>query len=157
MSNRSDLIPEGIEKTTDFPKYLAVSLCISSAQLSPETITRTVGIEPNYTRERGALTRTGMVRQPEFDRYEWQFREQMDMQSGDDLSKRSELFINQFLSKLAEAAPIVRELSRDQDVLVQIVYSGRSMPYVGLTSGQIRDIASLGARLDYDIMVDDID
>lgn len=134
--------------------YLAVSLYISSSQLSPETITRVIGIEPSYTRERGAPTRTGLMRQPEFDLYEWQFREQMDMQSGDDLSRRSEQFINQFLAKLTEAAPKVRELSTDQDVLVQIVYSVSSMPYVGLTSGHIQNIASLGARLDYDIMVD---
>jgi hypothetical protein len=135
------------------PDYLAVSLFISSHRLTPDEISQAIGIEPTYRRERGSPIRGGLMRRPEFDLNEWQFREQVDMRSGDDIGKRSELFISQFLSKIKSAAPRIRELSRDQDVLIQIVYSMTSMPYVGLTSGHIHDIASLGARLDYDIMV----
>jgi len=134
--------------------YLAMSLFVSSHQLTPDEITLAIGIEPTYCRKRGTPIRGKMRRRPEFDLHEWQFRQRIDLPPGDDLSKRSELFISQFLSGIKEAAPKVRELSRDQDVLIQIVYSVRSMPYVGLTSGHIQDIASLGARLDYDLMLD---
>ena len=134
--------------------YLAVSLSVSSRQLSPDEITLAVGIEPTYRRERGAPIRGGLMRRVEFDLHEWQFRQQLDIKPDDDVSKLSGLFISGFLGKLIQAAPRIRELSTGHDVLIQIVYSVHSMPYVGLMSADIRAIASLGARLDYDFMVD---
>ena len=96
------------------------------------------------------------MRQPEFDSHEWQFREQLDIQPGDYIGNHSEKFITEFLNKIKGAAPKIRELSKNQDVLILLFYSVHGMPYIGLTSDHIQVIASLGARLDYDLMVDEI-
>jgi hypothetical protein len=95
------------------------------------------------------------MRRPEFDFHEWQFRDQFDVQPGDNISNHSEKFITEFLDKIKGAAPRIRELSKDHDVLILLVYSVHDIPYIGLTRDHIDVIASIGARLDYDIMVDD--
>jgi hypothetical protein len=135
--------------------YLAISLYISSDQLSPEQITEAIGIEPSYIRERGTpIPGRGVMRQPQFDHHEWQLREQLDVRPGDYIGNHSEGFISAFLDKIKAAAPRIREISKNHDVLILLVYSVHDMPYIGLTRDHIQVIASLGARLDYDIMLD---
>lgn len=139
----------------NFSIYLAVSLWISSMELSPDRITQIVGIEPSYVRVRGTLIPgRGMNRRPEFDVHEWQFREQLSVKPGDYIGDHSEEFITGFLDKIKDAAPMVKELSENHSVTVSLVYHTREIPNIGLTRQHVQAIAALGARLDYDIMVE---
>ena len=139
----------------DYLDYLAISLWITSDVLSPETVTRMIGIIPSYVRSRGTpIPRLGINRRPEFDHHEWQFREQLDVQAGDCIGKRSEEFITQFFEKIKMAATSIRELSENHSVTISLVYQAHDMPYIGLTSDHVQTIAALGASLNYDIMVD---
>jgi hypothetical protein len=139
----------------NFPIYLAVSLWISSTELPPDRITQIVGIEPSYVRARGTLIPgPGISRQPEFDVHEWQFREQLNVKPGDYIGDHSEKFITEFLDKIEDAAPRVRELSGSHSVMVSLVYHTHEIPHIGLTRQHMQAIAALGARLDCDLMVE---
>jgi hypothetical protein len=140
-----------IEESLD---YLGISLFVSSDRLSPKAITEAIGIEPTCTRERGSPIRGGvLMRRPEFDLNEWQLREQLDVRPGDHSGYHSEAFITQFLDKIKGTAVNIAALSKNHDLLILLVCSVHDMPYIGLTSDHIQAIASLHARLDYDIMV----
>jgi hypothetical protein len=139
----------------EFRNYLGISLWISSMELSPDRITQIVGIEPSYVRVRGALIPgRGMSRRPEFDVHEWQFREQLNLSSGDYVGDHSEKFITEFLDKIKDAAPRVKELSGGHSVTISLTYHTHEIPYIGLTREHVQAIAALGARLDYDVMVE---
>jgi hypothetical protein len=141
-----------------FAIYVGISLWISSVELPPDKITQIVGIEPSYVRVRGALIPgRKMGRRPEFDVHEWQFREQLNVKPGDHLCDHVEVFITEFLDKIKDAAPRVKELSRNHSVMISLVYHTHEIPYIGLTRQQIQALAALGARLDYDLMVERTD
>jgi hypothetical protein len=135
--------------------YLGISLSVTSDRLSPDEISQAIGIQPTYTRQRGALTRTGLMRRPEFDLYEWQFRRQLDLKPGNCAAQDFEKFINEFLDKIKNSAPQIRALSEHHNVTVSLVYHVDEMPYIGLTRQQVLAVAALGARLDYDLMVEE--
>jgi hypothetical protein len=135
--------------------YVGISLSVTSDRLSPDEISTIIGIQPTSTRQRGALTRTGLMRRPEFDLHEWEFREQLDLNPRDYIGCHSATFITEFLDKIKDAAPQVKELSENHDVLISLVYHTREIPYIGLSREQVLAIAELGARLDYDFTVEE--
>ena len=138
-----------------FVSYLAVSLWISSMELAPDKITQIVGIEPSYVRVRDSLIPgCGMSRRPEFNLHEWQFRKQLDLNLDNLASGDSEEFITGFLEEIKNSAPQIRELSDGHNVMVSFVYHVNELPYIGLTRQQVSAIAALGAKLDYDLMVE---
>jgi len=146
------MIPSG---KRDYLDYVAISLSITSDELSPETITQLVGIEPNYVRLRGApIPGRRVSRHPDFDHNEWEFREQLDIKPGDYIGNHSERFITDFLNKIDGSAARIKEISKSHEVRVSLVYQAHEMPYIGLTREQVQGIAALGAVLDYDIMTD---
>lgn len=138
-----------------FSIYLGIALWISSTELSPDRITQVVGLPPTYVRVRGtAIPGRGVPRQPEFDVHEWQFRKQLDIKPGDYIGKHSEKFISHFLDEIKDSAPQIKELSERHSVLISLVYHVIDLPYIGLTRQQVQAIAALGAKLDYDLMVE---
>jgi Domain of unknown function (DUF4279) len=139
----------------NFLNYLGISLSVTSDRLSPDEISQAIGIQPTYTRQRGALTRTGLMRRPEFDLYEWQFRRQFDLKPGNCAAQDFEKFINEFLDQIKNSTPQIRALSEHHNVTVSLVYHVDEMPYIGLTRQQVLAVAALGARLDYDLMVEE--
>jgi hypothetical protein len=140
-----------------FLNYLGISLWISSTELTPESITELVGLQPTYTRLRGALVSgRNMPRQPEFDVHEWQFRKQLDAKSGIHLSQSTEKFITDFLNEIEVHASQIKELSKHHIVTLSLVYHAEEMPYIGLTRYQVQAIAALGAKLDYDLMIEEV-
>lgn len=139
----------------NFSNYLGVSLWISSTELTPDRITKIVGFQPSYSRVRGTLIPgRGMARRPEFDVHEWQFRKQLDLKSGNCAAQDLEQFINEFLDQVKNSTPQIRELSEHHSVMISFVYHVDELPYIGLTRQQVATIAALGARLDYDLMVE---
>jgi hypothetical protein len=137
-----------------FPVYLGVSLWISSKELSPDKITQILGLQPTYVRVRGAvIPGLGVNRRPEFDVHEWEFRKQLNVKPSDYIGHYSEKFITDFLNTIKDAAPRVKELSEDHSVTISLVYHVGDIPYIGLTRQHVHEIAALGARLDYDLMV----
>jgi hypothetical protein len=140
----------------NFLNYLGLSLWISSKELMPDKITQIVGIEPSHIRVRGALIPGRAVnRRPEFDVHEWQFRKQLDLKPGNCSAQDCEEFINEFLDRIKGSTPQIRELSEHHNVTISFVYHVSELPYIGLTRQQIWAIAALGARLDYDLLVED--
>lgn len=138
----------------DDADYVAISLWVTSDELSPEAITHRIGIEPSHVRVRGTPIRgRGMSKRPEFDHHEWQLRERLDIHLSDDVGGQTEGFITRFLERIKWAAARIKELSENNDVQVSVVYHVHEMPYVGLTRQHVHDIAALGANLDFDIMV----
>jgi hypothetical protein len=139
----------------DFANYLGISLWISSKELTPDRITQIVGIEPSYVRVRGALIPgQGVGRRPEFDVHEWQFRRQLDLKPGNCVAQDFEKTINEFLDQIESSTTQIRELSEHHHVTISFVYHVDELPYIGLTRQQVIAIAALGARLDYDFMVE---
>lgn len=149
MSNLSENIEEN--KIVD---YLSISLCISSDRVDPESITRHLGIRPTRVRLRGTPTLTGIMRRPEFDLNEWESRKELRLASSVLVPKEAEQFIGEFLSEFRGVVAEVHTLSEEHDVLVALVYHMKSIPYIGLTRDQVKAVAALGARVDYDILVD---
>lgn len=138
-----------------FVNYLGISLWISSTELNPENITHLVGLEPTYTRLRGTMIPGRNVpRRSEFDVHEWQLREQLDAEPGTYLGQRTEEFITEFLSVIKPHAAEIRKLSESHNVTVSLVYHVDELPYIGLTRDQIQAIAALGAKVDYDFMLE---
>jgi hypothetical protein len=136
-----------------FLNYLGVSLWISSTELTPESITRLVGIDPTYTRQRGTLIPgRNMLRRSEFDVHEWQFRKQLDAKPGTYLGQYIEQFITEFLSAIKPHTAEINKLSEHHNVTISFVYHVDELPYMGLTRDQIQGIAALGAKVDYDLM-----
>jgi len=141
--------------TQHFQNYLGISLWISSTELIPEDITQLVGIQPTYVRLRGAMIAgRNIPRRPEFDVHEWQFRKQFDARSSTDLAQSTEKFITDFLDEIKAHASLIKELSEHHSVKISFVYHADAMPYVGLTRDQVQAIAALGAKLDYDLMIE---
>jgi len=139
-----------------FANYLGLSLWISSKELMPDKVTQIVGIEPSYVRVRGTLIPgRGVSRRPEFDVHEWQFRKQLDLKPGNCAAQDFEKFINEFLDQIKNSTPQIRALSEHHNVTVSLVYHVDEMPYIGLTRQQVLAVAALGARLDYDLMVEE--
>jgi hypothetical protein len=134
--------------------YLSITLCISSDRMDPDSITQRLGIQPTSLRLRGTPIRNGMMRRPEFDLHEWYLRKELPLSEGFLEQEEAEPFISHFLSGLMSAAGSIHALSEDHSVSVQLVYHMKYIPYIGLTRDHVRAIATLGARLDYDIMVD---
>jgi hypothetical protein len=135
---------------------MSVSLAISSEELAPEAITLRIGLQPTSTRRKGTPTRNGILRRAEFDLHEWWICQQLTLQSGVLLEKEAEAFITQFFDRFGSdgTESSIHALSADHNVLVLVVYHMGYMPYVGLTKGHVQALARLGARLDYDFMVD---
>ena len=63
-------------------------------------------------------------------------------------------FITEFLSAVKPHAAKIRNLSESHNVTVSLVYHVDELPYVGLTRGQIQAIAALGAKVEYDFMLE---
>ena len=63
------------------------------------------------------------------------------------------MFITEFLDKFANAGPRIREVADSEHVKIIFVYHMDRMPYVGLSSSQVEMIASLGASIDFDMMI----
>lgn len=138
-----------------FLNYLGISLWISSSELSPEIITQLVGLEPTYTRVRGTLIPgRNMPRQAQFDVHEWQLRKQLDAAPDTCLGPYTEQFITEFLSAIKPHAAAIRKLSESYDVTISFVYHVGELPYIGLTRDQVQAIAALGAKVDYDLMLE---
>lgn len=139
-----------------FDNYLAVSLWISSVELTPESITQLVGLQPTYSRLRGSvIPGQNIRRRPEFDIHEWQLRSQLDATSSAELNQFREKFITDFLNEIAGQTPQINKLSEHHNVTFSLVYHADEMPYIGLTNEQVRAIAALGAKLDYDLMIEE--
>ena len=138
-----------------FLNYLGVSLWISSTELTPASITELVGLQPTCTRLRGSLISGRNVRRrPEFDVHEWQLRKQLDAKSGANLGQYVEKFISDFLNEIEAHTSQIKKLSEYHNVTFALVYHVDGMPYIGLTRDQVQAIAALGAKLDYDLMVE---
>ncbi len=133
--------------------FIGISLWITSDQLSPETITQKVGIAPTHVRIRGTPTKTGVMRQPQFDLNEWELGERLRAEQNDYIGNHSERFFTDFLRKLKPLVPKIMHLSEFVSVSIGIVYSVREMPYIGLTREQVQVIAALGARVDHEIIL----
>jgi hypothetical protein len=139
-----------------FLNYLGVSLWISSAELMPDSITQFVGLRPTYTRMRGSLIPGRNVRRrPEFDVHEWQLRKQLDGKQDAKLGQYTENFISDFLSEIEPHTSRIKQLSEHHNVAFVLVYHVDEMPCIGLTRDQVQAIAALGAKLDYDLMVEE--
>jgi hypothetical protein len=139
----------------NFSIYLGISLWISSTELEPDRITQIVDLQPTYVRVRGTtIPGRGVSRRPEFDVHEWQFRKQLDIKPGDYIGKYSEQFIAEFLDEIKDRAPQIRDLSEHHSVMISLVYHVDDLPHIGLTRRQVQTIAALGAKLDYDLMVE---
>lgn len=139
-----------------FINYLGVSLWISSTELTPESITQFVGLRPTYTRLRGSLIPGRNVRRrPEFDVHEWQLRRQLDAKPGTNLGQHTERFITDFLNEIEVHTAQIKKLSEHHSVTFTLVYHVTEIPYIGLTRDQVRAVAALGAKLDYDLMVEE--
>ena len=139
-----------------FDNYLAISLWISSVELTPESITQLVGLQPTHTRLRGSvIPGRNILRRPEFDVHEWEFRRQLDAKSGIDLGQFAERFITEFLSIVKAYTAKIKKLSEHQKVGITFVYHVDTSPYIGLTHDQVEAIADLGAKLDYDLMIEE--
>ena len=136
------------------PEYVSISLAISSDRIEPEAITLRLGLQPSHSRLRGTPIRNGMMRRPEFDLHEWSIRKELPLLSGILTQEEAEPFISDFLRQFAAVENGVRTLSEEHDVVVVLVYSMKYIPYIGLTCDQIHTLSRLGARLDYDLMVD---
>ena len=138
--------------------YLSISLAISSEQTDPDTVTYRVGLPPTGIRKRGTPIRNGMLRRPEFDLHEWWIRSELHLSSGVLMENEAETFITEFLDRFADEGTCssIHALSVDHDVLVALVYHMSYMPYVGLTKRHVEAVARLGARIDYDFMVDEL-
>jgi Domain of unknown function (DUF4279) len=134
--------------------YLSITLCISSDRMDPDSITQQLGIQPTSLRLRGTPIRNGMMRRPGFDLHEWWLRKELPLSEGLLEQEEAERFISHFFSGLTSAAESIHALSEDHSVSVQLVYKMKYIPYIGLTRDHVRAAAALGARLDYDIMVD---
>jgi hypothetical protein len=139
-----------------FLNYLGVSLWISSTELMPESITQFVGLQPTYTHLRGSLIPGRNVRRrPEFDVHEWQLRRQLDAKPGANLGQHTEKFITDFLNEIEAHTSQIKKLSEHHNVTVALVYHVDEIPYIGLNRDQVQAIAALGAKLDYDLMVEE--
>jgi hypothetical protein len=147
-------VPTEIKDQSSTGDYLRITFCISRDQMEPESITQQLGIQPTSVRLRGTPIRNGMMRRPEFDLNEWWLRRELPLSNGLLKQEEAEPFISTFLSELTSAADTIYGLSEDHSVSVQLVYHMKYIPYIGLTRNHVRAIAALGARLDYDIMVD---
>jgi hypothetical protein len=134
--------------------YLSITFCISSDRMDPDSITQQLGIQPTSILLRGTPIRNGIMRRPEFDLHEWWLRKELPLSEGFLEQEAAERFISDFLSGLMSAAGSIHALSKDHSVSVQLVYHMKYIPCIGLTRDHVRVIAALGARLDYDIMVD---
>ena len=140
-----------------FLNYLRVSLWISSTELTPESITEIVGIQPTHTRLRGSLiSGRNVPRRPEFDVHEWLFRKQLDAKPGTYLGQYTEKFITDFLSEIEAHTSQIKKLSEHHNVIFSLVYHVDEMPYIGLTRDQVQAIAMLGAELDYNLMIEEV-
>jgi hypothetical protein len=139
-----------------FLNYLGASLWISSTELMPESITQFLGLNPTYTRLRGSLIPGRNVsRRPEFDVHEWQLRRQLDAKPGANLCQHAEEFITDFLNEIEAHTSQIKKLSEHHNVAFVLVYHVDEIPCIGLTRDQVQAIAALGAKLDYDLMVEE--
>jgi len=138
-------------KTAD---YISIGLSISSERMDPDSITKHVGLIPTTVRWLGSPTRNGLMRRPEFDLHEWWRQQVYPFPSGVLDLEAVESFITEFLNGFVGAAGSIRALSVEHIVAVGLVYHMKYIPYIGLTRDQTQAVAALGARLDYDIMVD---
>jgi Domain of unknown function (DUF4279) len=145
--------PVEIDDQRKVRDYLSITLCISSDRMDPDSITQQLGIQPTSIRLRGTPIRNGMMRRPEFDLHEWWLRKELPL-SESLLEQEAEQFISHFLSGLMSAAERIHALSEDHSVSVHLVYHMKYIPYIGHTRDHVRAVAALGARLEYDIMVD---
>jgi hypothetical protein len=146
--------PSEIDDQSKGRDYLSITLCISSDRMDPDSITQQLGIQPTSLRLRGTPIRNGMMRPPEFDLHEWWLRKEFPLSGGFLEQEEAGPFISDFLSGLLGAAGSIHALSEDHSVSIQLVYHMKYIPFIGLTRDHVRAIAALGARLDYDIMVD---
>jgi hypothetical protein len=94
------------------------------------------------------------MRRPQFDLNEWELRKELRLTSSVLEPEEAERLIADFLGEFTGVAAEIRTLSEEHDVLVALVYHMKYIPYIGLTRDQVKAVAALGARLDYDIMVD---
>ena len=130
-----------------FLNYLAISLWISSTDLTPEDITQFVGLEPTYTHVRGAvIPGRNIPRRSEFDVHEWQFREQFNAEPGTHLGQYTDEFITEFLSAIEPHAVEIKKLSESHSVTVSFTYHVDDPPFIGLTRDQIQAVAALGRK-----------
>ncbi len=142
------------ENHSKIDDYFAITLWVSSDQMDPDSVTQRVGLEPTRVRLRGTPIRAGMMRRPEFDKHEWSVEREIRLANGLLVPEESEAAINHFLKSLIGSAAAFRALSEEHDVAVVLVYHMKYVPYIGLTRRQVQFIAELGARIDFDVMVD---
>ena len=62
-------------------------------------------------------------------------------------------FVTRFLDRLSGAAEKIKELASDHHVLIVFVYHIDRVPYIGLSHSQVAKVATLGASIDFDLMV----
>jgi len=132
---------------------LAISLVISSESAEPESITQRVGLKPTETRLRGTPTKTGVLRRAEFDLHEWVVRDELEIGPHDRVEDLQPAFVTRFLDRLSGAAEKIKELASDHHVLIVFVYHMDRVPYIGLSHSQVAEVATLGASIDFDLLV----
>jgi hypothetical protein len=138
--------------------YVKISLAISSHETEPETITQRVGLQPTSTRRQGTPVRNGLLRRPEFDLHEWWIDQEMPLASNILLDGEAKAFFTRFFdSFVGHSEKVISALSKDHSVVVIVNYHMNYMPYIGLTKDHVQALARLGAGLDFDFFIDELE
>ena len=130
--------------------YVGISLWITSETWTVEMISQHVGITPSYSQRLGDVI--GQTKR-RYERHSWNLGKRLYAEQDDYIGSHTEQFFNDFLQWLQGSALKIKEMSGQHSVSVEIIYNVRDMPFIGLTSDQVQAVASLGARVSFDVMV----
>jgi hypothetical protein len=130
--------------------YVGISLWITSETLTVEMISQLVGIEPSYSQRLGDVI--GQTKR-RYERHSWNLGRRLYAEHDAYMGDHTERFLNEFLQSLEVYASKIREIIGEHSVSIDVIYNVRDMPFIGLTSEQVQAVATLGARVSFDVMV----
>jgi len=129
---------------------IGIRLSIISDTLSASHLDEYFEMKSDQSHVRGEMNNLGTK---PYERHAWFLKSHYEVEKDEYIGNCITTRLNIFLRRISVITDKVRALSKDHDVEVSLYILARDVPPLGLSSAQMSSIAALGAALDIDVVL----